>query len=157
MIKASALSENPQRQSLVDQLTQVEKQISLDSATFQPEFPALQKLQEQRRNLIDLISRDTQKLVGNATVPQFQSSIQKTLSQQLIDSLNQIQILEIRTQALSQANAAIDRKMRQFPEIKRRSGDLQAQLEIAQNTLKQLQLKRESLRLESAQKRCLGG
>jgi polysaccharide biosynthesis transport protein len=152
VIKASALSENPQRQSLVDQLTQVEKQISLDSATFQPEFPALQKLQEQRRNLIDLISRDTQKLVGNATVPQFQSSIQKTLSQQLIDSLNQIQILEIRTQALSQANAAIDRKMRQFPEIKRRSGDLQAQLEIAQNTLKQLQLKRESLRLESAQK-----
>jgi polysaccharide biosynthesis transport protein len=152
VVKASALSENPRYQGLLDQLKQVEKQISLDSATFQPEFPEIQKLQEQRKNLINLISQETQKLVGSAAVPQFQTSIQKTLSQQLIDSLNQLQILETRTQALSQASNAIDQKMRQFPEVKRRSGDLQAQLEIAQNTLKQLQLKRGSLRLESAQK-----
>ncbi len=152
VVKASSLSENPRYQSLLDQLKQVEKQISLESATFQPEFPAIRTLQEQRKNLTNLIAQETEKLVGSSVVPQFQNSIQKTLSQQLIDSLNQVQILEVRNQALIQANTAIDQKIRQFPEIKRRSGDLQAQLEIAQNTLKQLQLKRESLRIESAQK-----
>ncbi len=152
VVKASSLSENPRYQSLLDQLKQVEKQISLESATFQPEFPAIRTLQEQRKNLTNLIAQETRKLVGSSVVPQFQNSIQKTLSQQLIDSLNQVQILEVRNQALIQANTAIDQKIRQFPEIKRRSGDLQAQLEIAQNTLKQLQLQRESLRVESAQK-----
>jgi polysaccharide biosynthesis transport protein len=152
VVKASSLSENPRYQNLLDQLKQVEKQISLESATFQPEFPVIQTLQAQRKNLTNLIAQETRKLVGSSVVPQFQNSIQKTLSQQLIDSLNQVQILEVRSQALIQANTTIDQKMRQFPEIKRRSGDLQAQLEIAQNTLKQLQLKRESLRVESAQK-----
>ncbi|MGB8698464.1 MAG: polysaccharide biosynthesis tyrosine autokinase [Thermosynechococcaceae cyanobacterium] len=152
VLKASSLSENPRYQTLLGQLKQVEAQIATESAQFEPEYPGLQTLQEQRKNLINLITQESRKLVGSSNVPQFQNSIQKTMSQQLIDSLNQSQLLEVRNQALIQANSAIDQQMRQFPEIKRRYNDLQAQLEIAQNTLKQLQLKRESLRVEAAQK-----
>jgi polysaccharide biosynthesis transport protein len=152
IINASSLSENPRYQTLLGQLKQLEAQITLQSANYQPDFPGLQTLQEQRRGLTALLQQESQKLVGSTSVPQFQASIQKTMSQQLVDALNQIQILEVRNQALSQASAAIEQKTQQFPEIKRRSNDLQAQLEIAQNTLKQLQLKRESLRVEAAQK-----
>jgi polysaccharide biosynthesis transport protein len=152
IINASSLSENPRYQTLLGQLKQLESQIALQSANYQPDFPGLQTLQEQRRGLMALLQQESQKLVGSTSVPQFQASIQKTMSQQLVDSLNQIQVLEVRNQALGQASAAIEQKTQQFPEIKRRSNDLQAQLEIAQNTLKQLQLKRESLRVEAAQK-----
>jgi polysaccharide biosynthesis transport protein len=152
IINASSLSENPRYQTLLGQLKQLESQIALQSAQYQPDFPGLQTLQEQRKGLMVLLGQESQKLVGSTAVPQFQASIQKTMSQQLVDSLNQIQVLEVRNQALGQASSAIEQKTQQFPEIKRRSNDLQAQLEIAQNTLKQLQLKRESLRVEAAQK-----
>jgi capsular exopolysaccharide synthesis family protein len=152
IISASSLSENPRYQALLSQLKQLEAQIAIQSADYQPDFPGLQRLQEQRRGLVALLQQESQKLVGSTSVPQFQASIQKTMSQQLVDALNQIQVLEVRNQALSQASSAIEQKTQQFPEIKRRSNDLQAQLEIAQNTLKQLQLKRESLRVEAAQK-----
>jgi polysaccharide biosynthesis transport protein len=152
IINASSLSENPRYQTLLGQLKQLEAQLALQSAQFQPNFPGIQTLQEQRKSLMALLQQESQKLVGSTAVPQFQASIQKTMSQQLVDSLNQVQVLEVRNQALSQASAAIEQKTRQFPDIKRRSNDLQAQLEIAQNTLKQLQLKRESLRVEAAQK-----
>ncbi len=152
VVKASSLSENPRYQTLLGQLKQVESQIALESAKLQPENPVLQTMQEQRQNLTNLIAQESQKLVGSSAVPQFQNSIQKTMSQQMIDSLNQVQVLEVRSQALSQTSAALEQQVRKFPEIQRRSNDLKAQLEIAQNTLKQLQLKRESLRVESAQK-----
>ncbi len=152
VINASSLSENPRYQALLSQLKQLEAQIALQTAQFQPDYPGLQNSQEQRKGLIALLQQESQKLVGSNSVPQFQASIQKTMSQQLVDSLNQTQVLEVRNQALAQASAAIEQKTKQFPDIKRRANDLQAQLEIARNTLKQLQLKRESLRVEAAQK-----
>lgn len=152
VVQASSLSENPRYQALLTQLKELEAKIALESAQYQPEYPALQTLVEQRKNLTGLLAQESQKLVGSSAVPQFQNSIQKSMSQQLIDSLNQIQVLEIRNQALNQASASIQAQMGQFPAIKRRYNDIQAQLEIAQNTLKQLQTKRESLRVEAAQK-----
>jgi polysaccharide biosynthesis transport protein len=152
VIQVSSLSENPRYQALLSQLKELEAKIALESAQFQAEFPGMQTLQDQRKNLMSLLTQESQRLVGSTAVPQFQNSIQKSMSQQLIDSLNQVQVLEVRSQALGQANASIDRKMQRFPGIKRRYNEVQAQLEIAQNTMKQLQLKRESLRVESAQK-----
>jgi polysaccharide biosynthesis transport protein len=152
VIQVSSLSENPRYQSLLGQLKELEAKIALQSAEFQAEFPGMQTLQDQRQNLVNLLAQESKRLVGSSTVPQFQNSIQKSMSQQLIDSLNQVQVLEVRNQALGQASTAIDQKISRFPGIKRRYNDVQAQLEIAQNTMKQLQLKRESLRVESAQK-----
>ncbi|MCG9891522.1 MAG: polysaccharide biosynthesis tyrosine autokinase [Thermosynechococcaceae cyanobacterium MS004] len=152
VLKVSSLSENPRYQALLSQLKELEAKLALESANFQPEFPGIQTLEAQRKNLTDLLAQESQKLVGSNAVPQFQNSIQKSMSQQLIDSLNQVQVLEVRNQALAQANAAVEQQVRQFPVIKRSYNDVTAQLEIAQNTLKQLQLKREALRVEAAQK-----
>jgi uncharacterized protein involved in exopolysaccharide biosynthesis len=105
IINASSLSENPRYQALLGQLKQLEAQVALQSAQYQPDFPGLQTLQEQRKGLLVLLQQESQKLVGSNAVPQFQASIQKTMSQQMVDSLNQIQVLEVRNQALGQASA----------------------------------------------------
>ncbi len=152
VLRVSSLSENPRYQALLSQLKELEARIAIESAQFQPEFPALQDLQEQRLNLMALLKQESQQLVGSSSVPQFQNSIQKSLSQQMIDTLNETQVLETRSAALTQAAAEIAQKTQQFPAIRRQYNDLQAQLEVARNTLKQLQLRRESLRVESAQK-----
>jgi polysaccharide biosynthesis transport protein len=152
VIKISSLNENPGIQSLKSQLQDIEKKIAIEGATRTQENPEMQTLVEQRNNLSNQLAQDSNQLVGSSNVPQFQNSIQKSMSQQLIDSLNQVQVLEVRNQALDQANTLIGQKIGQFPEVKRRYNDIQAQLEIAQSTMKQLQLKRESLRVESAQK-----
>jgi polysaccharide biosynthesis transport protein len=152
VIQISSLSENPRYQSLLSQIKELEAKRVLQAATFTSDNPEMQKTEGQLNNLRNLLAQESNRLVGSSTVPQFQNSIQRAMSQQLIDSLNQMQVLEVRNQALGQAGAAIGQKIGRFPGIKRSYNDVQAQLEIAQNTMKQLQLKRESLRVESAQK-----
>jgi polysaccharide biosynthesis transport protein len=151
-IAASSLSENPRYQTLLTQLKQIEMQIAVDSGQFQLDYPGLQTLQEQRNNLLTLLRQESQRLVGNTPVPQFQTAIQKNMSQQLVDTLNQMQVLRTRNQALSQASTALEQRIREFPVIKRRHNELQAQLEIARSTLKQFQLKRDSAKVEVVSK-----
>lgn len=158
-IAASTLSENPRYQQLLNQLKQVELQLAREQARFTDANPAVQELREQQRNIQALLSQETRQLVEQsqagttsiAQLPKFQNSIQRSLGQQLIDTLNKIQILEIRNQATTQAAAAVDSQLRRFPAVKRKYIQLNRQLEIDTSTLKQLLLKREALNVEAAQ------
>lgn len=151
IIKASTLSESPTYQSLQEQLRQVNTQIALGS-NLAAENPQLIELKEQRNNIEGLLRQELQKLVGSSAVPQFQSKLQQSLSQQAIDTLNQIQVLETRSQGLTQAGVLLDRQMKEFPVIKRQSEDLKRQLELDNAKLRELELKRENLRVEAAQR-----
>jgi polysaccharide biosynthesis transport protein len=151
IIKASTLSESPTYQSLQEQLRQVNTQIALGS-NLAAENPELIELKEKRRNIEGLLRQELQKLVGSSAVPQFQSKLQQSLSQQAIDTLNQIQVLETQSQGLSQAGILLDRQMKEFPVIKRQSEDLKRQLELDNAKLRELELKRENLRVEAAQR-----
>lgn len=156
VIAVSSLSEDPRYQKLLDQLKQVETQLAQERARFTDTNPAIQQLQEQQRNLQALLNQETRKLSGQnrtgraVNLPQFQNSIQRSLSQQMIDTLNKIQILEIQNQAATQAAATVDAKLRRFPAVKRKYEQLNRQLEIDTTKLKQLLLKRESLNVEAA-------
>jgi polysaccharide biosynthesis transport protein len=151
IIKASTLSESPTYQSLQEQLRQVNTQIALGS-NLAAENPELIELKEKRRNIEGLLRQELQKLVGSSAVPQFQSKLQQSLSQQAIDTLNQIQVLETQSQGLTQAGVLLDRQMKEFPVIKRQSEDLKRQLELDNAKLRELELKRENLRVEAAQR-----
>jgi polysaccharide biosynthesis transport protein len=151
IIKASTLSESPTYQSLQEQLRQVNTQIALGS-NLAAENPELIELREKRRNIEGLLRQELQKLVGSSAVPQFQSKLQQSLSQQAIDTLNQIQVLETQSQGLIQAGVLLDRQMKEFPVIKRQSEDLKRQLELDNAKLRELELKRENLRVEAAQR-----
>ncbi|WP_299414709.1 tyrosine-protein kinase domain-containing protein [Acaryochloris sp. IP29b_bin.148] len=159
-IAASSLSEDPRYQQLLSQLKQVETQLAQERARFTDANPVIQDLQAKQSNLKALLNQETRQLVsqsqvGNANLgqlPQFQNSIQRSLSQRLIDTLNEIQVLEIRSEASTQAAVAVNARLRRFPAVKQRYERLNRQLASDTTRLNQLLLKRESLKVEAAQR-----
>lgn len=160
VIAASTLSEDPNYQDLIAQVKKIESQIAVESARFNEDSPVIQSLRDKQKNLSLLLKQETGKIVGQnlpskAASPQalaYQNSIRQDLIKQLVDTANQSQVLEVRNQAVTQAEASLDRQVRQFPAIARQHNDLQRRLEIATKTLNQLLLQRETLRVEAAQK-----
>ncbi|MGQ4650685.1 polysaccharide biosynthesis tyrosine autokinase [Lyngbya aestuarii] len=157
-IAASALSEDPSYNNLLAKLKDVESQIAAESARFQPGSPEIQALQEQRQNLQNLLSKESQRILGqnltattNPQVLSFQNPTRITLIQRLVDTRNQIEVLEVRNQELAKAKNAFEQQANQFPAIANQYNRLQRQLDLATKTLNDLLTQRESLRVEAAQ------
>lgn len=158
-IAAAALSENPRYQELVAELKKVEAQLAVKSARFSDDSPVVKTLREQRDNLAGLVGDEARRNLGqrfdtgiSPRVLAYQNSTRLALIKQLADTANTTQLLQIRTQAVSQTEAFLDQKLQQFPAIVRQYNDLQQQLEIATKTLNQFLTQRETLRIEAAQK-----
>ncbi len=156
VIPASNLSQDPNYQELLGQLKKIENQIALESARFNAESPVIQTLREKQKNLTLLLNQEAQRIVGStAKSPQvltFQNSIRLALIKQLVDTANQVQVLKVRNQAVTQTEALLEQQERQLPAIRRQYYDLQGRLEIATKTLNQLLIQRETLRVDAAQK-----
>lgn len=159
-LAASALSQDPNRTSLLQKLQEVESQIATEAVRFTPNSPNIQALQEKRQNLLRLMNQETQRILGqNATIkaskPQvlsFQNSVRVGLIDELVKTANQIQVLEARNRALVETKNAFERQAQQFPIIARQYNDIDRKLEITNQTLNQLLTQRETLRVEAAQK-----
>ncbi len=156
VIAASALSQDPNYQDLLGQLKKTESQIALESARFKEQTPVIQILRQKQKNLSLLLNQEAQRILGStAKTPQvltFQNSIRLALIKQLVDTANQVQVLEVRNQAVAQAEAFFKQQEQQLPAIRRQYNDLQGRLEIATKTLNQLLIQRATLRVEAAQK-----
>lgn len=158
-IAASSLTENPRYQQLIGELKQVETEIAAQAATLTDDNPLMQDLRAKQRNLKTLLNQETsnlatQNLAGNGStsnVPSFQGSLQRGLSQQLVAALNEIQVLEVQSQAAQQASEVVDKKLQQFPAIQRRYNEIQRQLGVATKALNQLLENQENLKVEDAQ------
>ena len=159
-IAASALSEDPNYKVLQAKIQEIDNQIAVESGRFLPDSPVIQSLQAKRQSLIALQNQETQQILGenlagttnNPQVQTFQNSVRLELIQKLVDTANQVQMLEVRNQQLAQTRASFDRQAQQFPSIAREYSDLQGKLEIAIRTRDQLLTQREALRVEAAQK-----
>ncbi|MEB3359566.1 MAG: polysaccharide biosynthesis tyrosine autokinase [Synechococcales bacterium] len=158
-LAAAALSENPQYQTILNQLNDIDSQIAVESVRFSETSPVIRSLQQRRQNLSELLSQEVQQTVGfqvsdssdNSRLLSYQDSTRLSLIQQMIDTANQIQVLEIRNQEISESKGNLDRRAQQFPAVSRRYSELNRQLEIAARTLDQLLIQRENLRVEAAQ------
>jgi polysaccharide biosynthesis transport protein len=156
---ASELSENPYRSNLLAQLKDIDSQIAVQSATFRPDSPEIQLLLEQRQNVLGLLEQETQQIPGvnlagvqdNPNVFAVPTSLRQGQIQQLVETNNQIQLLEVRLATLSQERAKVEQDASQFPEVTRQYTDIQQQLELTKQTLNQLLAQREKLRVEAAQ------
>lgn len=159
-INASSLSENPSYQKLLAELKAIESQIAIESARFEPDAPPIQALQEKRQNLKSLLDQEAQGVLGegssgtssNSQVLAFQNSTRQALIQQLINATNQIQMLEVRNQALLRTKNAFERQAQLFPSVTSQYNEIQRQLEVTAKTFEQLLTQRETLRVEAAQK-----
>jgi capsular exopolysaccharide synthesis family protein len=158
-IAASALSEEPQYKDLLTKVKEVEGQIAVETARFKSANPIVEALERKRANLVALLNQQTQRILGqnlvgtaaNSKVQNFQNSIRIGLIKQLVDTANQLQVLEARSQALAQTKNNLSRQAREFPIIARRYNELQQQLDIAARTRDQLLSQRETLRVQAAQ------
>lgn len=159
-IAASALSEDPNYRELQTKIQEIDNEIALESARFSSENPALKTLQDKRQNLLALQRSATQRILGasgttsgsNPQVLAFQNSVRLDLIKQLVDSANQIQMLEIRDREIARARASLEQRAQQFPTVARQYNDIQQRLDIAKQTRNQLLTRKETLQVESAQK-----
>lgn len=158
-IAASALSEEPQYKELLTKVKEVEGQIAVETARFKSANPIVEALERKRANLVALLNQQTDRILGqnlvgtqaNSKVQNFQNSIRIGLIKQLVDTANQVQVLEARSQAIAQTQENLSQKAREFPSIARRYNELQQQLDIASRSRDQLLTQRETLRVQAAQ------
>ncbi|MGF1515221.1 MAG: GumC family protein [Elainellaceae cyanobacterium] len=158
-VAASALSEDPIYADLRAQLQEVENQIAIESVRFSDASPVIRSLRQQQSNLSSLLSNRAQEVIGqniaggaaNAETLPLQNSIRLGITQQLIDSVNQLEVLEARNQALNQSQGFWAQQAERFPAVARQYNELQRQLTLAVQTLDQLLTQRETLKVEAAQ------
>jgi capsular exopolysaccharide synthesis family protein len=129
---SSALSDNPRYQSLISRLLQLDGEIAQASTLYLDAAPEMQVLQEQRRNLLSLLSRE-----GNVAERQVSGDLQQ---------------LQVRDEALKQTIGSLKSDVNELAVISRVYTDLTRELQIATQALNQFQSQRESLQIEAAQR-----
>ncbi|PSB03072.1 GumC family protein [Merismopedia glauca] len=154
-IAATNLTQDTTYQTLFTQIKQIESQIAVESTRFLPTSPQIQDLESKRNQLVSLLNQQKQKVVGSQTqsdgVQQPESNLRQGLTARLLDTADQIQILEVRNQVLAQTRANLELQAQEFPAIARQYSDLQVELERATQILNQLLSQRETLRVQAAQ------
>ncbi|PSB13024.1 lipopolysaccharide biosynthesis protein, partial [filamentous cyanobacterium Phorm 46] len=158
-LMASALSQAPRYQGMLTQLQQLEGQIAINSATYTDNSPQMQLFREQRKNLIPLLNKEAQQVLGtdlakvNSQVMAFQDPVRIKLIEQFIGTANSIQVLGVRNQVLEQAAKQLNQYSQGFPVILRRYGDLQREADLTNSTLNGLLAKQQALQLEAVGKK----
>ncbi|MGK7924896.1 MAG: GumC family protein [Spirulina sp.] len=158
-ITATALSEAPRYQSLLNQLQAIETNLAIESTRFTPNSPQIQVLRDRRQKILPLIRTEAIAVLGEKgarenldalnTSP---NSIRLKLTQELIEASNQKQVLTVREAALALAENQTRREMQKFALLSRQYTDLQRELEVATDALKRFLSVKEDLEIESAQR-----
>lgn len=158
-ISSSYLSESPRYQSLLNQLQEIEVELAKQSAVFLPNNPTIQTLQEKRANLLPLLEREAQNVLGSRFAGSTSTSAAETspstlrldLNQQLVKTANQIQVVQIRELALQREIGNLKREIAQMPNLTRQYTELQRELKVAEDSLDRLLEAGQKLQLDSAQ------
>lgn len=156
-LATAALSEAPRYQELLNKLQEVEAKIATELSRFTEDSPPVQALRNQQRNLLPLLEQESQRVLG-ANLSQVDvsndspNSIRLELTQQLVDATNQIQVLQVRQNAIAQAERSLNLQVKQMPVIARQYTDLQRELNVATESLNRFLGFREGLQIEVAQK-----
>jgi capsular exopolysaccharide synthesis family protein len=156
-IATTNLGEAPRYQQLLNELQKVEADIAKESARYTADHPLMMKLRDQQRNLLPLLQQEARKVLGT-TVEQAgvtndsPSSIRGQMTQQLVDAANQMQVLQVRENAIARAERFLNLEVKQMPVIARQYTDLQRELNVATESLNRFLGVQEGLQIEVAQK-----
>ncbi|MBW4488859.1 MAG: polysaccharide biosynthesis tyrosine autokinase [Trichocoleus desertorum ATA4-8-CV12] len=155
-IAASSLSESPRYQQLLNQIQEVEAQTAVELARFQPTSPNIQILEDKKQQLEALLDEESQKVLGNQSRPSGAdgnlTSISLDLSKQLVNTANQVQVLQMRNLALAEVERNLKQNFELVPALARQYTDLQRELKVATESLNRFLGTKETLQIEAAQK-----
>ncbi len=153
-LKASALTQSPRYQALLEKLLAVETEIALESARFKEKAPQMQVLLDQRDRILPLLTAEAEQVVGQdlagvaPEVLNFQDSVRLDLIRQLVTSANNIQMLEVRNQVLATAVQDLTQQVQAFPIVASQFNNLQQELKDNKTRIQQLSEQQESLQFE---------
>ncbi|MEC4892931.1 MAG: polysaccharide biosynthesis tyrosine autokinase [Oscillatoria sp. PMC 1051.18] len=157
-VTVSALSAAPRYQELLDRLQQIEQQIALESARFTEISPLIQKLQEQKQNLLPLLAAEARTVLGSDNVDsevQFLAAspnpLRLQLTQSLVETNNKILLLKVREENLAKTELELQNSLDKLAELDRKHTDLQRNLKLKAENLQRFLLLRENLRIQQAQ------
>ena len=122
-------------QQIVSEIRDLEAKIAEESTRFTDENLAMQVLQEQRENLIPVLSDEAQRVL-----------VLETAAAQTA-----LQTLAARSQTLAQAEAQLSQQVEQLSALARQYTDLQRELQVATDSLNRFLATRENLQIEEAQ------
>ncbi|MBE9126904.1 MULTISPECIES: GumC family protein [unclassified Coleofasciculus] len=130
-LTAVLATEDQAYETLLSKLQQLDAQIASDSVRFREDSPSMEVLRENQQNLRSLLSQESQAVLENLA--------------------GKIQGLEDRYQTIVQAENRVNQQLEQLPSVSRQIADLQRQLDVATDNLKEFLSKRETLKLDAAQ------
>ena len=158
-ITATALSEAPRYQTLLNQLQGIETDLAIESTRFTSTSPQIQVLRDRRDKILPLIRQEAIAVLGEegaranlTNLNTSPNSIRLRLTQELIEATNQRQVLAVREAALALAENQTRGEMQKFALLSRQYTDLQRELDVATEALKRFLSVKEDLEIESAQR-----
>ncbi len=118
--------------NLIAELQKIDAQIALQSSLYREDSPPIVNLREKQQNLRALLAEEAKKSLDNAA--------------------GKIQELEARDRSLAAAESEVNEKIRLYPAVIRSYTDLDRELKVATDSLKQFLEKQESLKLDASQR-----
>jgi len=158
-ILASTLGQDANYQKLLAKSKLLDSQISTQTAKFTTNTPQVQALYDEQQNLMNLLNRESQRILGNkyrtgavnSSLFKSQNSISLNMIQQLIETTNQVKLLEIQLDSLKATQNQFEQQAQQLPNVSRQYTAITKELAIANQTLDRLTTQRDALRIELAQ------
>jgi polysaccharide biosynthesis transport protein len=158
-VAASYLSESPRYQNLLNELQKVEVELAQESTRFLPDSPVVQSLEDKKAKLLTLLQQEANGVLAgnlsnavddtpNLTSP---SSLRLELNQKYIEAANELEILNIREQALEEGLFQIKEWTKQMPVIARQYTDLMRESTVATESLTRFLTAEKELQLQGAQ------
>ncbi len=105
--------------------------------------------------MLPLINRESESILGpqqSSGTARNLAPIAVALSKQLVQTTNQLQVLQVRLGALEQVEKSLKEEFSLIPALARQYTDLQRKLVFANNSLDRFLATRETLQIEAAQK-----
>lgn len=159
-VAALALNQNPNHRELLRELQEIEGEIAAESARFTAQSPNLLTLKEDKNHLLALLQQKRQPILKQHSISvaddvlalNYQNESFLELTQKLVDTHNQIKVLQVRDRSLQTSKQSLEKPAQQLPAIARQYKELEQQLALTTRILDQLLTQRETLLVESTQK-----
>lgn len=158
-LRASRLTQSSRYQALLDELQKTELALAQQRVQFTDESAKVQELLEQRQRQLELLQQESRRAMrenvmqqtGEALRQEGQlSEIELNLASKLVETRTELLGLEARDRVLADSEQKLRAELNRFPSLIAEYNRLQPEVEIQQNTIKQLLEARQEVSQELA-------
>ena len=158
-VAVSTLSENNNYQALLSQFKEVESDIATKSVLYESSSPNIKRLETKRQNILSLLNEEKRRIlkgysasmVENLPSLTLQNQVFSDLTQELFETNNQINLLEVQNESLKQTIREFEKQARKIPQVASQYSKLKQELNIVSQTLQGLLTQKDTLNVELAQ------